>query len=273
MDTRGTINADIAAIENAERQLRALSANSRENPDLRGAEEDSAQAERLERWMPDLTLPDFRRTCLTELRSYRGNQLHQETRGQSTSKVSLKVHDTLMRQCRVVAEKNPHLFNDSKEFIDDFALLGINIGLYAFRRYPNAEDVIEPLSMEDEEVMKSLYLETQRNKILIQFEDHCRRAQESAYHMENDLHIPNSIKITLERVMTAAESFAGRHPYHKAQYSEVVERYFGPQAWKQFRDKLRKRELRSEDRVETEGDPTLISSKRHLSLVSTQGSE
>jgi hypothetical protein len=127
--------------------------------------------------------------------------------------------------------------------------------------------------MADEAMLFSLYRETQRNKTLIMFDGHCKRAQEEAYHLENDLGVSNSIKLTLDEVMTAAEDLAGRHPYHKIQYAEVVEKYFGPQAWRKFRDKLKHRQNRSDGQTETEGDPTSILSKRHLSLVNTAGSE
>jgi hypothetical protein len=270
MDTLGTVNSNFGAIEEAERQLRSITARSRENPDLRGAEEGSAQEERLERWMPDLSVPEFRRTCLPELRSYRANQLRQENRGHTTSKVQVKVPDTLMRQVHTVAEKNPHLFNDSKEFIDDFALLGINIGLYAFRSYPNAEDVVESLSWQDEEILRSLYRETQRMKTIVIFDHLCKNLQTEAGHVQ--LKMSNPMQKANDQAMKHALLLINNYPYLKDEYMEVVEKYFGPQSLRKFKDKQRKREDRGSLLAEQEGDPTINLSKRHLSLVTT-GSE
>lgn len=268
MDTLGTINSNFGALEEAERQLRSMTDRSRENPDLQGAEQTSAQEERLERWLPDLSLPEFRRTCLPELRSYRAHQLRQEGRGHSSSKVPVKIPDALMRQIHTIAEKNPHIFNDSKEFVDDFALLGLNIGLYAFRSFPNSEDVVGTLSWEDEEILKSLYRETQRLKTVIMFDEHCKRLQTEAGHIE-ELRLTNPMQKTIDTVMHHADLLIQHYPYLKAEYMEVVEKYFGPQSLKKFRDRKRKRDERGSILAEQEGDPTINLNKRHLSLVTT----
>ena len=270
MDTLGTINStNFGAMEEAERQLRSMEARSRENPDLRGAEESNAQAERMERWMPDLAIPEFRRSSLPELRSYRANQLRQDRGGRGTTKVPIKIPDTLMRQIHTVAEKNPHIFNDSKEFIDDFALLGINIGLYVFRIISEDLDTVQTISWEDEEMLRSLYRETQRMKILAIFDGHCKRMQEEASHQEDDLKIPNAVQKATEIVLAQADKQIKKYPYQKAEYLEVVEKYFGPQNFRKFRDKQRKREERGSILAEQEGDPTINLNKRHLALVTT----
>lgn len=274
MDTLGTVNSNnFGALEEAERQLRSMESRSRENPDLRGAEESNAQAERLERWMPDLAIPEFRRSSLPELRSYRANQLRQEGRGRGTSKVPVKIPDTLMRQIHTIAEKNPHLFNDSKEFIDDFALLGLNIGLYVFRSLVDEVDIVQTLSWEDEEMLRSLYRETQRMKILAIFDGHCKRMQEEASHQEDGLKVSNAVLKATDIIMALVDKQIKKYPYQKAEYLEIVEKYFGPQNFRKFRDKQRKREERGSNLADLEGDPAKNSNKRHLALVNTTGSE
>jgi len=267
MDTIGTIHSNFGTIEEAERQLRSITERSRDNPDLQGAEESTAQEERLERWMPDLSVPEFRRTCLPELRSYRANQLRQENRGRTSSKVPVKVPDTLMRQIHTVSEKNPHIFNDSKEFIDDFALLGINIGLYAFRSYPNEEDVVGSLSWQDEEILRSLYRETQRMKTVVIFDHLCKNLQIEASHIE--LKVSNSMQKATDQAMKHASLLIDNHPHLKDEYMEVVEKYFGVQSLRKFRDKQRKRENRGSILADSEGDPMIDFNKRHLFLVTT----
>jgi hypothetical protein len=273
MDTPGTINSNFGALEEAERQLRSMTVRSRENPDLQGAEEEGAQAERLERWMPDLDLPEFRRICLPELRSYRANQLRQENRGRSTSKVTVKIPDTLTRQIHTVAEKNPHLFNDSKEFIDDFSLLGLNIGLYVFRNFPNEHDVIEPMAWEDEEILRSLHREIQRMKTLAIFDAHCKRLQEEAGHLEDEMKLSGSLSHATEVAMAQAAKLIKDSPTLKGHYMEIINKYFDVQSLKKWRDKQRKRESRGSILADQEGDPMISLSRRHLCLVSTADGE